>query len=131
MKRKQFSLIKIFGSVPVDPNKFKDLDKKLKWLGGCEEGNFCVGCGTLTPFIPKSHHANCYSYKDSDEYAEYVNELGRCPECDSPDGLSMDSSMELKLSQISCTDCQFVLQGALCEENLIIAFNKKYQRASQ
>lgn len=126
MVRETFSIVKIFGSIPVHPDKFKELDKKIKWLGKCEEGDFCTGCGTTTPLIPKSHHINCSSYDDSNEYPEHVSDLGHCPECDSPDGLSISSSVELGLSQISCSDCQFMFQKQMNEEDLITSFNDIY-----
>ncbi|SSN07299.1 hypothetical protein [Morganella morganii] len=129
MNRKSFSLVKIFGSVPVHPEVFGQLDKKLKWLGVCEEGNsFCVSCGTTTPSVPRSHHPECLSYCDMDSYPEYENEIGVCPGCGSEDGLSINSNCDLGISEISCCDCHFIFQKEMSEEDLMSLFNKRYKQ---
>ncbi|WP_418132378.1 hypothetical protein [Morganella morganii] len=129
MNRGSFSLIKIFGSIPVNPERFKQLDKKLKWLGICEEGkSFCVSCGTTTPSVPRSHHPECLSYSDMDSYPEYENEIGICPGCDSEDGLSINSNCDLGISEISCCDCHFIFQKEVSEEDLMSSFNKRYKQ---
>ena len=127
--RESFSIIKIFGSIPVHPERFKQLDPKLKWLGACKEGkSFCVSCGTITPSVPRSHHPVCLSYCDMDSYPEYENETGICPGCGSKDGLSINSNCDLGISEISCCDCRFILQKEMSEEDLMSSFNKKYKQ---
>lgn len=120
-----YSLIKIFGSLPVHPGTFSTLDPKLKWLDTPDEGDsFCVTCGTPTPSIPRSHHVECCSHKDADEYEEQVNPLGNCPECGSDDGLHTESSREQQISAISCIDCMYQYSDSVDEETLTENFLK-------
>lgn len=123
----KISLIKIFGSLPVHPSVFTEkLSPRDKWTSEIEEGdNFCVSCGTLTPDVPKSHHKECGSYLDADDYVIHKNELGDCPKCKSEDGLNIDSSWELQESVISCCDCDFVFCDHLPEDQLIEKYKLK------
>lgn len=125
-----FSLIEIFGELPVSPDVFKTLDKKLKWLGSPIEGkSFCTSCGTLSPKIPRSHHNKCYSYMDRNEYPEdNKNPLGKCPAC-GDDFLSITSSRELRQSSIDCHDCGYSFYGPYPEEILIKRFKKEINNA--
>lgn len=120
--KQEFSFIEIFGELPVSPDKFATLDPKLKWLGKAREGDsWCVTCGTLTPHIPRSHHSDCCSHQDTDEYEKYINPIGDCPECES-DSLGIDSSRELMQSVITCGDCGYQYSGSVPEETLIEKF---------
>lgn len=125
--KKKYSLRKIFGELPVHPNKFKELDPKIKWLSDIEEGNsFCTSCGTLTPNIPNSHHKECVHHKGLDSYPEpEPNPLGNCPDCGS-EYLSIDSSRELQISEISCSDCTFTYQKKVPEVVLEKQFKSEY-----
>jgi|GEM_PF-3211622 len=118
----EYSLIEIFGKLPVEPKVFATLDPKIKWLGKAVEGeSWCVSCGTLDPQTPRSHHPECCSYMDADEFPEYKNPLGDCPECKS-DYLSIDSSREMQCSVISCGDCGYQYGGEVDEETLTEQF---------
>ena len=121
-----YSLIEIFGQLPVDPLTFKKLDPKLKWLENPVEGNcFCVSCGTLTPHSLKTHHPNCILYNpDMDEWIPTKNSIGICPACGSEDGLNLSSSWELQTSTISCIDCRYVFSDSVDEETLIEKFKE-------
>lgn len=121
-----YSLIEIFGELPVHPDKFKTLDWKLKWMETPTEGeDFCTSCGTLTPHRLKTHHTDCVWYNpNKDEWTPEPNPLGNCPECGSEDGLSIDSSWELQLSTIYCIDCRYSFQDSICEEELIKRFKE-------
>lgn len=119
----EYSLIEIFGSLPVSPRKFSALDPALKWTGKAAEGDdWCTGCGALTPSVPRSHHSDCDSYKDADRYEPSPNPLGDCPDCGSDYGLSIDSSREQKVSAISCCDCAYQFSASVDEESLIERF---------
>lgn len=117
-----YSLIKIFGELPVSPDRFSTLDQKLKWLGKPVEGyDWCTNCGTLSPKVPRAHHPDCFSYMDADAFPEYKNPLGDCPECES-DSLGIDSSREMQCSVISCGDCGYSFSGEVPEETLTKQF---------
>ncbi|AGH32254.1 hypothetical protein VPHG_00191 [Vibrio phage 11895-B1] len=69
-----FSILTLFGESPVHPDKFNKLDPRLKWFGICKDSDtFCVGCGTLTPQIPYSHHSECGHYL-SEEYCKELDD---------------------------------------------------------
>lgn len=124
-----YSLLEIFGSLPVEPSLFRVLDPRLRFIETpIEGGNFCLSCGTLSPHTPRSHHNNCLSYSDKDTYDVYENPLGVCPDCGSHDGLSIDSWRDLQLSRISCIDCTFSLEGNVDEETLIKKFKAIYEK---
>lgn len=119
----KYSLIGIFGALPVDPDKFETLDPKLKWLGEATEGNkFCTMCGTLSPQTPRKHHPECCDFMDSDTFPEPdSNPLGKCPTCDS-EWLGVTSSRELSCSQINCSDCGYLFSKEVPEEKLVEEF---------
>lgn len=118
----EYSLIEIFGSLPVTPEKFAILDPKLKWLGKASEGDsWCTTCGTLDPRTPRAHHPKCCSYLDADKFPEFENPLGTCPDCES-DYLRIDSSRELQYSVITCGDCGYEFSGRVPEETLTEQF---------
>ena len=124
----EYSLIEKFGELPVKPEVFATLDPKLKWMGKAVEGdNWCTNCGTLSPQVPRKHHQECFSYMDANEFPEYENPLGNCPECSS-DSLGIDSSREMRWSVISCGDCGYSFGGKLDEETLTEKFKKQPQR---
>lgn len=119
----EFSLIDIFGSLPVHPIKFKTLPPELRLLGKAKEGNdFCTTCGTITASNPRSHHKECFGYKDEDNYSAHINPLGYCPNCGSDDGLGIDSNIDMQISIISCCDCLFEYSGKMPEEELQARF---------
>ena len=46
-----------------------------------------------------------------------------CPECGQDyNGLSIESSSELQLSRISCSECGWSFEKSCCEEDLITEF---------
>lgn len=133
MKKTKYSLIALFGSLPVHPDLFKTLDPKLKWFGIPDEapdGNFTTCCGSLTPEIPKSHHPACFGYRDLESYPTYKNSLGECPDCQSDD-LYMDSCRDAGVSQIYCSDCDFKFSGNCDEETLENRFKKKRNKLAE
>lgn len=114
----QPSLVQIFGELPVDPDIFSTLDPAVKWLSKFKEGDhWCTSCGTLNPEIPRSHHHNCCSYMDADEFPEYKNPLGHCVKCES-DYLRIESSREQQYSAIICGDCGYQFGAEVPEEDL-------------
>lgn len=124
-----YSLIEIFGKLPVHPNEFDKLDKRLKHLGKPIEGNnFCIMCGTLSPAVPRDHHQECayHSDKDSFEHLTDKNPLGDCPECGS-EWLSVESSREMCVSRIFCSDCCFTYSDEVDEDTLQENYMKRYQ----
>lgn len=124
----KFSLIGIFGALPVNPKEFNDKKKLctgVKICGVCAEGSkFCTNCGTLTPSVPKSHHKECFNFIELDAYPKSKsNPFGDCPLCQSEDGLSIDSSLEMRESSITCTECaEFTFWDKCSEESLIKFF---------
>lgn len=130
MDKEKFSLIQIFGELPVSPEVFSTLDPKLKWLGECEEGGgFCTSCGTLSPKIPREHHKQCVSYMDLEDFPVVKSRFGDCPGCGSEDSLLIDSSREQRVSVIRCCDCDFSFSGSVDEERLERRFIKKFNVA--
>lgn len=118
----EYSLIEKFGELPVSPDRFATLDPKLKWLGKAAEGDsWCTSCGTLLPQVSREHHPECDTYMDADRFPEYKNPLGTCPECSS-DYLSIDSSIEMQWSVISCGDCGYSFGDKVDEETLTEKF---------
>lgn len=86
-----------------------------------EGESWCKSCGTLSPHVPREHHPECNPYLDADNFPEYENPLGTCPECSS-DYLSIDSSREMQWSVISCGDCGYSFGDKLDEETLTEKF---------
>lgn len=123
-ERKTYSLVGMFGELPVHPDKFKELTPEVKWTwNAVEGGNWCVSCGTLTPNKPNSHHKECRSYKDLKSYPVNEPSIGYCPKCGS-EFLHLDSSRELQMSLISCLDCNWEMRGKVDEETLLKRFYK-------
>lgn len=122
---KLMSLKEFLPDLPYHPDKFKlSLSPEQKWLWNWEE-DFCTSCGTTTPTVSTSHHKECLSYSDQ-PYKEYESAyVVPCPKCGSFD-LIVDSSIDLELSQISCMDCDWMLQESICEEDLLDKFNSGY-----
>ena len=128
MEREKFSLVEIFGCLPVPPDVFSTLDPRLKWLGECEEGAcWCSWCGTLTPSIPRNHHNSCPAHMDLDEFQVSKSSLGVCPDCGDDDSLIMHSSRECGLSVISCCICDFSFRASVDEESLEEMFFKRHR----
>lgn len=75
MKKIEFSIKELFGELPVDPEKFENLDPRLKWFGKLKDSEtFCTSCGTLTPKVLYSHHEECCNHKskvDCDDQEAY------------------------------------------------------------
>ena len=46
----------------------------------------------------------------------------KCPECKQDEGLCIESSRELEVSRIKCSDCGYDFSGECCEEDLIEKF---------
>ena len=120
----EWSMEELFESPPPYNTKmFLKLCPRTKWFGRCIEGDaFCTSCGTQTPSVPRSHHPTCYNYQELDEYltVEETWWLGVCPSCKVDDyvTLSIDSCRELGISQITCSECDFIYQDECCEEDL-------------
>lgn len=129
--KERFSLIEIFGKLPVSPDDFKKLDPKLKWLGICEEApnhHYCHQCGSITPDIPYSHHTECSAYSKDESYPEsQPSILGLCPKC-KEDDLGIDSNSSLMVSVIDCGNCGFHYEGNCDEESLVRRFAKKFKK---
>ena len=52
----------------------------------------------------------------------------QCPECKQDYlGLSIESSRELEISKITCSECGLHFSGKCCEEDLIERFKKQYK----
>lgn len=52
-----------------------------------------------------------------------------CPECNQDyNGLSIDSSYELGISRIECSECGFSFEDNLCEEDLTENFFQIYKK---
>ena len=49
-----------------------------------------------------------------------------CPECNQSDGLSIESSSELGVSNIYCSECEFSIQYGICEEDATEQFLQIY-----
>ena len=122
----EWSMEKIFGKMPpYNVKTFRRLCPRTKLFGTCIEGkDFCTSCGTTTPSVPRSHHSTCEHYGELDEYPEIEPFLWGCPDC-KEDSLIIDSSVELGVSEISCTECEYLLQHECCEEELIAIFKKR------
>ena len=114
---------------PVHPDifeKFSEKNKSMIYGYSYSERNFCTLCAAVITECPRDHHPACPSYLNQDEYPkyEYKNPLGNCPECQSDDGLSIDSCREMALSHIDCADCDFYFEGNCSEATLIKRFKK-------
>lgn len=124
-----WSMVEVFGKVPpYTPEEFSKLCPRTKLTGSCKEGNsFCSSCGTLTPDIPMSHHKSCDNFIHGAGYYPTVEEtwwLGVCPDCNTSDfpTLNIDSSIELGISEISCSECDYCYQAECCGEDLVEMF---------
>lgn len=117
---------------PVEPKNFVLFYERNKAMLICslEVINFCRNCAAVRTESPRDHHPNCYEYLDQDKYPEYnhVNPIGICPECQSEDGLSIDSCREMQVSVIDCGDCGFRYEGKCPEDVLEKRFKKKYKK---
>ena len=122
MKMIQPSLKRYLHEPPYHPKVFRSLlTPDQLWLVDWEE-DFCVSCGTFTPNISSSHHKDCLHYSETPYHVAESAYITPCPKCGSFE-LILDSSRELELSQISCTDCDWSVQENLCEEDLLDKFN--------
>lgn len=134
--RPKYSLLEEFGvdSLPVHPNIGKTLNKILKWMHEPIESigwHHCSSCYTLEPDIPNKHHPACLTYSELDAFPESPESyFGKCPKCDSRDGLGIDSCRYSEVSKITCDDCEFEYRGCCDEETLEERFRKKYKRVS-
>lgn len=55
-----------------------------------------------------------------------------CPECKQDyNGLNIESSSEMKVSVISCSECGFHFSDECCEEDLIERFKEQYKIKDQ
>lgn len=117
---------------PYTPEVFSQLCPRTKLTGKCKEGNnFCSICGTLSPSSPMSHHMDCDLFISGETTYPTVEEtwwLGVCPDCKIDDfpTLDMTSSVELGVSEISCSECGLSFQRGCCEEDLIELFKNEY-----
>ncbi|APC44307.1 hypothetical protein [Pseudoalteromonas phage PH357] len=130
----EWSMVDVFGNPPpYSQEEFSKLCPRTKLTGNCKEGNeFCSICGTLTPSVPMSHHEDCDLFIESVEHYPTVEEswwLGVCPDCKVNDfpTLSIDSSIELGVSEISCSECGFSYQDECCEEELVERYNERFK----
>ncbi|MEJ7938161.1 hypothetical protein WKH77_10250 [Acinetobacter baumannii] len=118
----------------VHPDVFEKFSEKNKALvyGNAEPiQNYCRICAAVRTDSPRTHHKACPEYLDQDTYPteqEYINPLGKCPNCASDDGLSIDSSREMALSFIDCGDCGFRYEANCPEDVLEKRFKKLYQK---
>jgi transposase-like protein len=53
-----------------------------------------------------------------------------CPKCDS-DLITVESSYSMRFSSISCDDCDYSIQAAVCEETLEKRWNKEYEEMNE
>lgn len=118
---------------PVHPSTFKKFYERntaMIFSGGVHVHNFCTTCAAVRTDCPRDHHPACFEYLDQDKYPEYnyTNPLGHCPECDSEDGLSIDSCREMAVSAIDCGDCGFHFEGNCPEDVLEKRFKKKFKK---
>lgn len=130
----KWSMTEVFGKPPpYSQEEFSKLCPRTKLTGNCKEGNeFCSICGTLTPSVPMSHHKDCDLFMENEDHYPTVEEtwwLGVCPDCQVNDfpTLSIDSSVELGVSEISCSECGFSYQDECCEEELVERYNEKFR----
>ena len=128
----EWSMEEVFGGKPpYDPSLFEQLCPRSKWLGKCiEDGvGFCTECGNLTTKQPNTHHKDCSCYLDAESYPVREPYLGGCPDChqEGDDSLSIDSSRELGVSVISCSECDFNYSTEVCEEDLEELFKNKHK----
>lgn len=132
LKASKFSLVDIFGTLPIDPDRNKDfqllpMDQYL--LGECEEGkHFCTNCFTTTPELPKTHHEKCFSYSDDEAFGDgKLNALDMlCPCCHS-EFLGIDSNVDMGMAVISCADCDLYESYDMCEVDAISEFKKTWK----
>lgn len=129
----EWSMLDVFGYPPPYPQEvFSKLCPRTRLAGNCKEGNnFCSICGTLSPNSPMSHHAACDLFIDGADTFPTVEEtwyLGMCPDCKVDDfsTLGITSSVELGVSEISCSECGLSFQRECCEEGLIELFKTCY-----
>lgn len=127
LKRLQDSAFKItdvLQDLPAHPSVFSLYKAKYARELAVSHQNICTMCGITTPEKPNTHHKDCFSYDDNENFSdEKPNPIGVCPKCNS-DEISIDSSREMGSSIITCRDCDFYLEGNCPETTLIKAFKK-------
>lgn len=112
-------------------NRFIEKNKSMVFGNAKPINNYCRICAAVRTDSPRTHHKACPEYLDQDCYPpekEYKNPLGKCPNCASDDGLSIDSSREMALSMIDCGDCGFRYEANCPEDVLVKRFKKFYSK---
>lgn len=72
---REFSLVSLFGmQMPIHPDVFSTLDKRVKWFGVFTEGDFCLECGCLTARDLVSHHKECSDYRTLSEIQRKIED---------------------------------------------------------